>query len=100
MKKYIIIIFTIIYLLGYIEIRRNHLLVHNSGFISNHDGVKLTYGHNISPGSSVGLLQPRLFYASFFVHLIYRPLTVVEERYWYMVVPQDDVWPYTLHTTL
>ncbi|MGO2562008.1 hypothetical protein, partial [Psychrobacter sp.] len=51
-------------------------------------------------GVSVGLLQPRLFYASFFVHLIYRPLTVVEERYWYMVVPQDDVWPYTLHTTL
>lgn len=100
MKKYIIIIFTTIYLLGYIEIRRNHLLVHSSGFISNHDGVKLTYGHKISPGSVVGLLQPRLLYVSFFAHLIYRPLTIIEERYWYRVEPRDDVWPYTLHTTL
>ena len=92
--------FTVIYLLGYIEIRRNHLLVHSSGFISNHDGVKLTNGHNISPGDVVGLLQPRLLYASFFAHLIYRPLSIIEEKYWYMVEPKDEIWPYTLNIIL
>lgn len=98
MKKYVIMIFTVIYLSSYIEVRRSHLLVHSSSFTSNHEGIKLTHSHKISSTDVIGLLQPRLFYASFFTQLIYTPLTIIEEMYWYVVEPKDKLWPYTLKT--
>lgn len=94
-KKYILIIFTIIYLLGYIEVRRSHLLVHSSSFISNHDGIKLTDSHKIIPTEVIGLLQPRLFYLGYFSHIIYKPLTIIETLYWYGVEPRESIWRYT-----
>ena len=86
-----------IYLLGYIDVRYNHLLIHSSSFTSDRNGIKRTEAHHIFPGDAIGLLQPRLLYKIFFARLIYKPLTMIEERYWYIVEPKGGSWPYTLN---
>lgn len=98
MKKLIIllsaIIFTVIYLWSYIEIRSNHLLVHTSSFSGETNGNKLTYSHGVRPTDVIGLLQPRLFYTVSFAQLIYTPLIYAEVAYWYLVEPRDSIWQY------
>ena len=96
MKKYVIIlstiILTVIYISSYIEVRLSHLLVHTSSFSAGKNGDKLTYSHGISTTDVIGLLQPRLFYATFFAQLIYTPLIYAEVAYWYVVEPKDSIW--------
>ncbi len=98
-KKYVLIIFTIIYLSSYIEVRHRHLLVHSSSFTSNHDGIKLTYSHKILPTDVIGLLQPSLFYTVVLANFIYQPLMVAEKMYWYVVEPRESIWPYEVEDT-
>lgn len=96
MKKYIVIvatvIFAVLYMWSYVEVRRGHILVHTSSFSGDRDGDKLTYSHGVSPTDVIGLLQPRLFYTVVLANFIYQPLMLSEVMYWYVVEPRDSIW--------
>ena len=85
MKKYIVIvatvIFAVLYMWSYVEVRRGHILVHTSTFSGDRDGDKLTYSHGVSPTDVLA-------------NFIYQPLMLSEVMYWYVVEPRDSIWQY------
>lgn len=98
MKKYIIIlstiILTVIYISSYIEVRLSHLLIHTSSFSANSKGIKLTYSHEVRSTDIIGLLQPRLFYTIVFGQFVYKPLMFSEKMYWHVVEPRNSIRQY------
>ncbi len=98
MKKYIVIvatvIFAVLYMWSYVEARRSHLLLHTSSFAGGKGNDKLTYSHGVSPTDVIGLLQPRLFYIVVLANYVYKPLMLAEVMYWYVVEPRGSIWQY------
>jgi hypothetical protein len=92
MQRAILVGAVVIYLLGYVAIRTEHLLVHSKSFVGSQDPEGPTVSdHGIKAGDfGAPMLGPATTLATLLAGLIYWPVTKVEIVYWNIVEPSGS----------